>query len=135
MARRELNQSLTEPFGSTVPQHPRRHISIGAVMPRNSGDSYRVELASGIVELGTVSGFRGTLREVGWSAGEVAEKLVDEIGDRCLRTGAALVQVTEFKSADAAYTYQLCFIDASAADRLDAISTAIGRDLLACRTR
>ncbi|BAW06010.1 conserved hypothetical protein [Nocardia seriolae] len=67
------------------------------------------------------------LRQAGWWRSEIAEKLLEEIGDRCMQVGTALVELTEFKSADNDDMLELLFIDAKAIDRLDTLSAAVGR--------
>ncbi|MGW5225502.1 hypothetical protein [Nocardia niigatensis] len=135
LARYELNHWLSEPV--PIDDGPALMAVLGA---RSDAEEFRYQLqavSSHPESLGWewFPGFVARLREVGWSTGEIAEKLVDEIGDRGLQAGAALVQVTEFESADAADSYELCFIDAGAVDRLDAISTAVGCHLVLRRTR
>ncbi|BEK87333.1 hypothetical protein [Nocardia seriolae] len=74
-----------------------------------------------------VPAFVAPLRQAGWWRSEIAEKLLEEIGDRCMQVGTALVELTEFKSADNDDMLELLFIDAKAIDRLDTLSAAVGR--------
>ncbi|MCP9624844.1 hypothetical protein FOH10_16140 [Nocardia otitidiscaviarum] len=76
--------------------------------------------------------FVSRLREAGSTGGDVVTKLVGEVGDRCLRIGFALIELTEFKSSDDDDMYELLFIKAGAVDQLDAMLTAVGRRLLLC---
>ncbi|MEU8897285.1 hypothetical protein [Nocardia sp. NPDC048505] len=78
--------------------------------------------------------FEAFSRESGWSAGEVAEKLVAEIGDRCLQIGAALVELTETRSSGNDDMYELIFIDSNAVDQLAVLSAVLGRRVVLCRS-
>ncbi|GAB2565021.1 hypothetical protein [Nocardia heshunensis] len=135
LARHELNQSLTEP--TPFDDGP----ALAAHLDHNCDPEYLQRALQGLsshpesLEWQWVPDFVAPLSEAGWRDGEIAEKLLQEIGDRCLRIGAALVGLTELRSADASDMLELLFIDAEAVDRLDAMSAAIGRRVELWRNR
>ncbi|MEV0295937.1 hypothetical protein [Nocardia sp. NPDC050710] len=60
--------------------------------------------------------------ELEWHAGEIMEGLLPEVGEQCLRVGVALMC---FPVGD---SYEVCFANADAAERITELAAGIGRE-------